>query len=56
MGPNSSLSKPGSVVNLGSFGWIYEVDSTIGVLKYGWGWSLVTSNVCESNKLEENGA
>ena len=54
--PSSLLGKPGFVVHLGSFGWVNEVDSTAEVLKYERGESSIASNVCESNKLMENGA
>jgi len=55
-GPSSSLGKSDSIVNLGLFGFVDEVGSIVGVLKGGWGWSSVASNVCESNKLVKNGA
>ena len=55
-GSSSSLGKSGSDINSGSFGWINEVGSTIGVLQYGWSWSSITPNVYESKKLEKNDA
>ena len=55
-GPSSLLGKSDFAVSSSLSGWADEVGFTAGVRKYGWGWSSVASNVCESNKLVENGA